>query len=180
MNKAQLVAAVAANTSDKVTDAVAAEAVDAVFSAVVRAVTKGDSVTVTGFGVFEKRKRAARVARNPRTGEKVRVRATSVPSFRPSASFKDAVAKRTKLEKTGSVIKRAASVKVIAPTPPPSAKKAAPAKKVAVKKAAPKKVSLVKAAPAPAPAKKAPAKPVAKKAAPAKKAPAKKAAPKKK
>ena len=168
MNKAQLIAAVAASTGEQVTDAVAAEAVDAVFSAVVRAVTKGDSVTVTGFGVFEKRKRAARVARNPRTGEKVRVRATSVPSFRPSANFKDAVAKRTKLEKTGSVIKRAASAKVVAPTPPPSTKKAAPAKKVAVKKAAP------------APAKKVPAKSVAKKAAPAKKAPAKKVSLKKK
>ncbi len=166
MNKAQLVAAVAASTSDKVTDAVAAEAVDAAFSAIVRAVTKGDSVTVTGFGVFEKRKRAARVARNPRTGEKVRVRATSVPSFRPSASFKDAVAKRTKLEKTGSVIKRAAPVK--APTPPPAkvaAKKVAPVKKT-VKSAPAKKVSLVKKA---APTKVA-----------AKKAPAKKAAPKKK
>lgn len=138
MNKAQLIAAVAANTSDKVSDAVAAEAVDAALSAIVRAVTKGESVTITGFGVFEKRRRAARVARNPRTGEKVRVRATVVPNFRPSDAFKDAVAKRTKLPKTGSVIKRTA----VAPAPAP-VKKAAP-KKVAVKKAAPVKKGAAK------------------------------------
>ena len=113
--------------------------------------TKGDQVTVTGFGVFEKRRRAARVARNPRTGEKIKVKATSVVAFRPSSIFKDAVAKRTKLEKSGSVIKRGSSA---AP---------APVKKVAAKKAPAKKsVPATKAAPA-------------KKVAPVKKAVAKKA-----
>ena len=49
-------------------------------------VTKGDKVSITGFGVFEKRVRAARTARNPRTGESVKVKKTSVPAFRPGAS----------------------------------------------------------------------------------------------
>lgn len=157
MNKSQLVAAVAASTSDKVSDSVAAEAVDAAFSAIVRAVTKGDQVTVTGFGVFEKRRRAARVARNPRTGEKIRVKATSVVAFRPSSIFKDAVAKRTKLEKSGSVIKRGASaapapVKKVAAKKAPAKKsvpatKSAPAKKVVAKKTATVKKAVAKKAP---------------------------------
>jgi len=54
-------------------------------------VHKGDSVTITGFGVFEQRRRAARVARNPRTGETVKVKPTSVPAFRPGAQFKAVV-----------------------------------------------------------------------------------------
>lgn len=156
MNKSQLIAAVVANTGDKVTESVAAESVDAVFSSIVRAVAKGDTVTITGFGVFEKRARARRTARNPRTGEVVKVPATKVANFRPSESFKLAVAGKTKLPKTGSVIRRGGAVEAPAPA------KKAPAKKVAAKKAAPaKKV----AAPKPVSAKKAPAK----KAAPVKK-----------
>lgn len=153
MNKADLIAAVEKSTGEAVTPAVAAEAVDAVFSTIVRSVAKGESVTIIGFGVFEKRKRAARVARNPRTGEPVKVRATSVPAFRPSPGFKESLSSKVKLPKTGSVIRRA--VKATAPV---VAKKAAPVKvslvkKAAapVKKAAPVKVSLVKKA---APAKK--------------------------
>lgn len=157
MNKADLIAAVEKSTGEAVTPAVAAEAVDAVFSTIVRSVAKGESVTIIGFGVFEKRKRAARVARNPRTGEPVKVRATSVPAFRPSPGFKESLSSKVKLPKTGSVIRRA--VKATSPAP---AKKAAPAKKVA----APAKVSLVKKD---APVKKAATKKVA--------APAKAAAP---
>lgn len=52
----------------------ATDAVEGVVDSIVRAVQKGDSVTITGFGVFEQRRRAARVARNPRTGETVKVR----------------------------------------------------------------------------------------------------------
>lgn len=168
MNKADLIAAVEKSTSAAVTPAVAAEAVDAVFSTIVRSVAKGESVTVIGFGVFEKRKRAARVARNPRTGAPVKVRATSVPAFRPSDTFKAATTKKVKLPKDGSVIRRgalsgtpapvkvAAPVKKAAPAKKVAPVKVAPAKKVAVKKAAPAKVAPVKrvaskkvAAPAP-------------------------------
>ena len=69
MNKAELI-----EVLTKRMDAdrrAAADAVENVVDAIVRAVAKGESVTITGLGVFERRRRAARVARNPRTGESV-------------------------------------------------------------------------------------------------------------
>ena len=66
MNKAELIEVLTARLdTDRRT---ATNAVEELISAIVRAVNKGDSVTITGFGVFERRRRAARVARNPRTG----------------------------------------------------------------------------------------------------------------
>jgi len=56
------------------------------------AVKKGDRVSLVGFGTFERRNRKARVARNPRSGEQVRVKATKVPVFRAGQSFRDVVA----------------------------------------------------------------------------------------
>lgn len=175
MNKNQLIEAVQKSLGSDTTHKTAAEAVDTVLSTIVREVSKGNTVTVAGFGTFLKRKRAARLARNPRTGVAVKVRATSVPSFRPSQNFKDAVTKKVKLPKEGSAISRAKSV--TESVKEPVAVKA-PAKKVAAKKAAPAKVPAKKAAPVKAavPAKK--AAPV-KKAAPAKKAPVAKVAAKK-
>ncbi|HZD74363.1 MAG TPA: HU family DNA-binding protein, partial [Actinomycetota bacterium] len=58
------------------------------------AVKKGDRVSLVGFGTFERRDRKARVARNPRSGETVRVKATKVPVFRAGQSFRDVVAGR--------------------------------------------------------------------------------------
>lgn len=147
MNKADLIAAVEKSTSAAVTPAVAAEAVDAVFSTIVRSVAKGESVTVIGFGVFEKRKRAARTARNPRTGAPVKVRATSVPAFRPSAVFKATTTKKVKLPKDGSVIRRGALTAAPAPVKVAAKKVAAPAKKASPVKAAPVKVAVKKVAP---------------------------------
>jgi DNA-binding protein HU-beta len=172
----------------------ATAAVENFVDTVVRAVQKGESVTITGFGVFEQRRRAARVARNPRTGETVKVKPTSVPAFRPGAQFKAVVSGAQKLPSEGPAVKRgvvasggakkaakkapakkAAAKKVVKKAPAKKAaakkvvKKAAPAKKAAVKK-------VVKKAPAKkAAVKKAPAKKAATKRAPAKKAPAKKA-----
>ncbi len=75
MNKAELIDVL---TKKMGTDRrQATEAVENVVDTIVRAVQKGDSVTITGFGVFEQRRRAARVARNPRTGETVKVKPTS-------------------------------------------------------------------------------------------------------
>ncbi|MFC9462490.1 HU family DNA-binding protein, partial [Streptomyces sp. NPDC056983] len=79
MNKAQLVEAIADKVGGRQQ---AADAVDAVLDAIVRAVVSGDRVSVTGFGSFEKVDRPARYARNPQTGERVRVKKTSVPRFR--------------------------------------------------------------------------------------------------
>jgi DNA-binding protein HU-beta len=81
-------------------------AVENVVDTIVRAVHKGDSVTITGFGVFEQRRRAARVARNPRTGETVKVKPTSVPAFRPGAQFKAVVSGAQRLPAEGPAVKR--------------------------------------------------------------------------
>ena len=151
MNKAELIDALAGRLGDKRT---ATQALDAVLAEVQAAVTKGDRVAITGFGVFEKRVRAARTARNPRTGEAVKVKKTSVPAFRAGASFREMVA-------SGKVPKVAPAKK--------TATKGAAASKTA--KAAPKKTAAkaTRAASAPAARKTATAK-----TAPARKAPAKK------
>ncbi|GAA1480994.1 hypothetical protein GCM10009624_14340 [Gordonia sinesedis] len=176
MNKAELIDELTKKLdADRKT---ATQAVEHIVDTIVRAVNKGESVTITGFGVFEKRRRAPRVARNPRTGETVKVRATSVPAFRPGAQFKAVVAGKQKLAASGPAVKRGSGTTGAAKKAAP-AKKAA-AKKTAAKKAAPaKKAAAKKTAAKKAPAKKAPAKKTAAKKAPAKKAPAKKTAAKK-
>ena len=104
VNKAQLVEAVAEQLGGR---RAAAEAVDAVLDTIVRAVTAGDRVSVTGFGTFEKVDRSARFARNPQTGERVKVKKTAVPRFRPGQGFKDLVSGSKKLPKTGPSVKKA-------------------------------------------------------------------------
>ena len=185
MNKAELI--------DVLTDKLGSDrrhataAVENVVDTIVRAVHKGESVTITGFGVFEQRRRAARVARNPRTGETVKVKPTSVPAFRPGAQFKAVVSGSQRLPAEGPAVKRG----VVASGGAKKAAKKAPAKKAAAKKAvkkapakkaAAKRTTAAKKAPAKkaatkrtTAAKKAPAKKAATKRAPAKKAPAKKA-----
>jgi DNA-binding protein HU-beta len=162
MNKAELIDVLTQKLGSDRRQATAA--VENVVDTIVRAVHKGDSVTITGFGVFEQRRRAARVARNPRTGETVKVKPTSVPAFRPGAQFKAVVAGAQRLPSEGPAVKRG----VVAGAAKKVAKKA-PAKKAPVKKAPAKKAPVKKA-----PAKKAPVKKAATKA-PVKKAPAKKA-----
>jgi len=200
VNKAQLVEAIADKLGGRQQ---AADAVDAVLDAIVRATVAGDRVSVTGFGSFEKVDRPARYARNPQTGERVRVKKTSVPRFRAGQGFKDLVSGSKKLPKGGEVaVKKApkGSLSGPAPTISKSAAKKAAAKRTAAKKttaagkktvakkttAAGKKTTAKKttakttaaakkATPAKATAKKA----TAKKTAPAKKATAKKAPAKK-
>ena len=175
MNKAELI--------DVLTDKLgtdrrqATAAVENVVDTIVRAVHKGDSVTITGFGVFEQRRRAARVARNPRTGETVKVKPTSVPAFRPGAQFKAVVSGAQRLPSEGPAVKRGATA---APAKRTAAKKAvkkaatkAPARTAATKAPA-KKTAATKAPAKKTAATKAPAKKTAATKAPAKKAPAKK------
>ena len=141
MNKAELIDALTARLGDK---KAATQALDAVLAEVQAAVTKGDRVAITGFGVFEKRVRAARTARNPRTGEAVKVKKTAVPAFRAGASFRDMVA-AGKLPKAAPAAKKAAPAKAAAAAKP-AAKKAAPAKTAAVAKKAPAKATRAAAA----------------------------------
>jgi DNA-binding protein HU-beta len=142
VNKAELIDALAVRLGDKKS---AASALDAVLAEIQAAVTKGDKVAITGFGVFEKRVRAARTARNPRTGESVKVKKTSVPAFRAGASFKDQVAsgkvpKATAAAKktAGAPAKRAAATKATATKTATKAATKAPAKTAAAKKTAAK------------------------------------------
>ena len=88
MNKAELIDALAVRLGEKKS---ASAALDAVLAEIQGAVTKGDKVSITGFGVFEKRTRAARMARNPRTGEAVKVPARRVVRFSASTSLSSAV-----------------------------------------------------------------------------------------
>jgi DNA-binding protein HU-beta len=163
MNKAELIDELTQKLGSDRRQATAA--VENVVDTIVRAVHKGDSVTITGFGVFEQRRRAARVARNPRTGETVKVKPTSVPAFRPGAQFKAVVSGAQRLPAEGPAVKRG----VVAGAAAKKAAKKAPAKKAAVKKA-PAKKAATKRAPAKKAATKSPAKKAATKRAPAKKA----------
>ena len=69
----------------------AEEVVDGLFDAIVGTLKKGGEVSVAGFGIFSVKARAARMARNPKTGEQVKVAAKKVPKFRPAKALKDAV-----------------------------------------------------------------------------------------
>ena len=74
------------------TRAQAERLVQMLFDAIAGELAKGGTVDVAGFGKFEARARAAREARNPRTGETVQVAATTVPKFKASKTLKDTVA----------------------------------------------------------------------------------------
>lgn len=129
MNKAELIDALATRLGDKRS---ASTALDAVLAEIQTAVTKGDKVAITGFGVFEKRVRAARTARNPRTGEAVKVKKTSVPAFRPGQSFKEQVASgkvaKAAAKKTTGAAKKTTAAKAGTAKAAKSTAKAAPAK----------------------------------------------------
>ncbi|MEU4737877.1 MULTISPECIES: HU family DNA-binding protein [Streptomyces] len=175
MNKAQLVEAIADKMGGRQQ---AADAVDAVLDAIVRAVVAGDRVSVTGFGSFEKVERPARYARNPQTGERVRVKKTSVPRFRAGQGFKDLVSGTKKLPKGGEVAVKKAPKGSLTGAPPTIAKAAT--KKAAAKKAAAKKATPAKKTTTAAAAKKTTAKKTTSAAAKKTTAAAKKAAPAKK
>ncbi len=167
MNKAQLVEAITDKMGGRQQ---AADAVDAVLDAIIRAVVSGERVSVTGFGSFEKVERPARYARNPQTGERVRVKKTSVPRFRAGQGFKDLVSGSKRLPKHDTAVKKAPKGSLSGGTKT-TAKAAA---KKATKKSTAKKTTAKKTT-----AKKAPAKKTTAKKAPAKKTTAKKSAAKK-
>ncbi|MBS4726942.1 HU family DNA-binding protein [Mycobacterium sp. SM1] len=134
MNKAELIDVLTQKMGSDRRSATAA--VENIVDTIVRAVHRGENVTITGFGVFEQRHRAARVARNPRTGETVRVKPTNVPAFRPGAQFKAIVSGAQRLPAEGPAVKRG----VMAGGAKRAAKKA-PAKRAAAKKTAAKKAA---------------------------------------
>ena len=89
MNKAEFVSAVADASDMSKVDA--AKAVEAVIEVVKKALKKGDQVSLVGFGTFVVRKRAARMGRNPRTGQQIKIKASKNPSFKAGKALKDAI-----------------------------------------------------------------------------------------
>jgi DNA-binding protein HU-beta len=148
VNKAQLVEKLADHFDGNKRQA--GQALEHVLNTITVSVARGEKVAITGFGVFEKVVRNARVARNPRTGEKVRVKKTSAPKFRPGAEFKAYVSGAKKVAK--------------APAKKTTAKKTA-AKKTTAKKAAAKTTTAKKTTARKTTAKKAPARKTATKTA---------------
>ena len=92
MNKAELIAAVAAKTG--ATKKNAEELVNAFVDVVTETLKKGDKVQLVGFGSFEVRKRAARKGRNPQTKEEIKIPASKAPKFKPGKALKDIVNKK--------------------------------------------------------------------------------------
>jgi DNA-binding protein HU-beta len=138
VNKAELIEALAVRLGDRKT---ATSALDAVLAEVQAAVTKGDRVAITGFGVFEKRDRKARTARNPRTGETVKVKKTSVPTFRPGTGFKDMVASGKAPKSAAAAKKTATTATRTAGAKKTTGAKATTAKQTTAKKTAAKKTT---------------------------------------
>jgi DNA-binding protein HU-beta len=89
MNKSELIDAIAAKAD--LPKNKAAAALDAFTKSITEALTAGDSVTLTGFGVFSVNSRAARTGRNPQTGEVVEISARKAPGFKPGKALKAAV-----------------------------------------------------------------------------------------
>jgi DNA-binding protein HU-beta len=89
VNKGELIEAVARNTGES--KALAEKMVNETLDVIVNGVVASGKVSITGFGTFEARNRAARTARNPQTGAEIRVAATRVPAFKAGKGFKDSV-----------------------------------------------------------------------------------------
>ena len=89
MNKSELVDFIAGEA--EISKAAASRALDAVTTAVKKTLKKGGTVTLVGFGTFSVGERAARLGRNPQTGEEIKIKAAKVPKFKPGKGLKDAV-----------------------------------------------------------------------------------------
>jgi DNA-binding protein HU-beta len=94
MNKSQLIAAVASDSGLSKSDS--ARAIDSLIDTVTRTLKKGDEVSITGFGKFSVVKRAARQGVNPRTGERVKIKASKAPKFSAGATLKQAISPKRK------------------------------------------------------------------------------------
>ena len=87
MNKSELIEVIAKQAD--ISKAAAGRALDAMVAGVTKALKKGDTVSLVGFGTFSVTKRAGRTGRNPRTGETIKIKSAKVPKFRPGKALKD-------------------------------------------------------------------------------------------
>ena len=91
MNKTELIAAVAEKTG--LTKKDAERVVSATFETITATIKAGEKVSISGFGIFEVKAREARIGRNPRTKEEIKIPATKLPAFKASKTLKDLIAK---------------------------------------------------------------------------------------
>lgn len=89
MNKGEFISAVAQESG--LTKADADRAVEAMFNVIKETLKSGDTVSLVGFGTFLARERAARTGRNPRTGESIEIKASTVPAFKAGKALRDAL-----------------------------------------------------------------------------------------
>ena len=94
MNKSQLIDAVASDSGLSKADS--ARAIESLLGTVTKSLKKGEEVGITGFGKFSVVKRAARQGVNPRTGERVKIKASKAPKFAPGAGLKQAISPKKK------------------------------------------------------------------------------------
>ena len=134
MNKAELIQAVAAYYDGSKSEA--AKALNAVVETITYKTAAGEKVSITGFGVFEKVHRSARMVRNPRTGERKRAKATSVPRFRAGSDLKAYVSGAKKVPRATA---RKATTAKAAVAPRKAVAKSAPKKATTAKKTAVKR-----------------------------------------
>ncbi len=97
MNKSQLIDAVAKKAG--LTRGKSSEVIAALIQSITDSLTKGESVTLIGFGSFSTSHRAARIGRNPKTGKEIKIAATTVPKFKAGKGLKEAVANPPKKRK---------------------------------------------------------------------------------
>lgn len=88
MNKAELIEAIQVALGNDATKRAADEALEAVLSSIAKGVKKDQKVQIVGFGTFEVKKRAARIGRNPKTGESMKIAASQSVGFKPSSALK--------------------------------------------------------------------------------------------
>ena len=125
MNKAQFIAYLAPQFGDSKKEA--ARAVEVVFDAIVRNISKGEDVMINDFGKFKKVDRPARKGRNPFTGESIQIKASKKVRFLPAKGLKEVISGARKLGAAPTPPAKAAPAKAV--------KKAGKAKKVARKPA---------------------------------------------
>ena len=109
MNKAELIEALSAHYDGSKSEA--AKALNAVVSTITYQTAVGEKVSITGFGVFEKVHRSARMVRNPRTGERKPAEATAVPRFRAGTDLKAYVSGAKQVPTTQAPTKKATAKK---------------------------------------------------------------------
>ena len=131
MNKAQFIAYLAPQFGDSKKEA--ARAVEVVFDAIVRNISKGEDVMINDFGKFKKVDRPARKGRNPFTGETIQIKASKKVRFLAAKGLKDVISGAKKLGAAPVAPAKAAPAKATKASKPAKAKKAAkkakPAKK---------------------------------------------------